>query len=124
MNPGLPGTGIGGLFYVVVALLMPICELRRRLQSGAPVRGALVARQFVIALGVVSAMTGAFWGLDSVFMLDAVAAHVASIEATSWSIPLRVSALMATSGVLLGVLGSVQVARLILRLRGSRHAAG
>ena len=124
MNPGLPGTGIGGLFYVIVALMMPICELRRRLQSGEPVRAALVAKQFAIALGVVAAMTGCFWGLDSVFMLNAVAAHVASIEATSWSIPLRVSALMATSGVLLGVLGSVQVARLILRLRGSRHAAG
>jgi len=124
MNPGLPGTGIGGLFYVIVALLMPICELRRRLKTGAPVRGALVAKQFVIALGVVSAMTGAFWGLDSVFMLNAVAAHVASIEATNWSIPLRVSALMATSGVLCGVLGSVQLARLIQRLRRLRRAAG
>lgn len=124
MNPGLPGTGIGGLFYIVVALAMPLCELWRRVQSGAPARAAFVAKQFAIALGVVASMTGTFWGLDSVLMLNAVAVHVASIGATSWSIPLRVSALVTTSCVLLGVLGSVQVARLCLRLGRSRRAAG
>ena len=124
MTPGLPGTGIGGLFYICSALLMPLCELRRRLRGNAPRRGALVAMQFLIATGVVTAMTGVFWGLDSVFTLNAVAAHVASLEVMTGSMSLRISALLMTSGVLGAVLGSVQVARLVVRLRRPRPAAG
>jgi len=122
MNPGLPGTGIGGLFYILVALLMPLCEIRRRLKGEAPGRGTLVAKQFAIALGVVAATTGVFWGLDAVFTLNAVAAHVASLDTMKW-VPLRVSAVLTTSGVLVTVLASVQVARLVVRLRRSRRAA-
>ena len=124
MNPGLPGTGIGGLFYICSALVMPLCEVRRRLRGDETGRGYLVAKQFAIAVGVVASMTGMFWSLDALLMLGTVAAHVASLEATRWSIPLRVSALLATSCVLLGVLGSVQIARLILRLRRPQPAAG
>jgi hypothetical protein len=123
MNPGLPGTGIGGLFYICSALFMPLCEMRRRLRGNAP-RSALVATQFSIALGVVTATTGVFWGLDTMLMLNTVAVHVATLEAMSWSIPLRVSAPLTTTGVLVAVLCSVQVARLVMRLRGPRRAAG
>jgi small ligand-binding sensory domain FIST len=80
--------------------------------------------QFLIATGVVTAMTGVFWGLDSVFTLNAVAAHVASLEIMTGSMSLRISALLMTSGVLGAVLGSVQVARLVVRLRRPRRAAG
>ena len=72
MNPGLPGMGIGGLFYTVSALVMPVCEVRRRLRGEGTRRGALVARQFAIAVGVVAVMTGVFWTLDVVFMLGQV----------------------------------------------------
>lgn len=113
MNPGLPGTGIGGLFYILSALLMPICEVRRRWRGDATRRGTLVARQFTIAVGVVAAMTGVFWTLDTVFMLDQM---VADKEPSTWSLPLRVSALLATSCVLATVLGAVHFARLCLRL--------
>jgi hypothetical protein len=37
---------------------------------------------------------------------------------------LRISALLMTSGVLGAVLGSVQIARLVVRLRRPRRAAG
>jgi hypothetical protein len=121
MNPGLPGTGIGGLFYILVALCMPVCEVVRRLQGDAT-RGPLVAKQFAIALGVVAAMTSVFWGLDALVMLDRVAAHAAaSAHHAGWS--LRVSALMVTSGVLATVLSSVEFVRLCLRLSAVRHAA-
>jgi hypothetical protein len=118
MNPGLPGTGIGGLFYILVALWMPACEMLRRRQ-GAARRGALVARQFAIAVGVVAAMTGAFWALDMVLMIHRVAEHAAGAH-HAWS--LRVSALLVTSGVLATVLGGVEFVRLCLRLSGTRHA--
>src|SRR5438034_10032078 len=76
MNPGWPGTGIGGLFYILSALWMPICEVWRRWHGDAPRRWPLVARQFAIAVGVVAAMTGVFWALDT-FVLDQVAARAA-----------------------------------------------
>jgi hypothetical protein len=122
MNPGLPGTGIGGLFYILVALWMPVCEVLRRAQGEATGRGALVATQFAIAVGVIAAMSSVFWGLDALVMLDRVAAHAAaSAHHAGWS--LRVSALMVTSGVLAIVLSGVQFVRLCLRLSAVRHAA-
>ena len=118
MNPGLPGTGIGGLFYILSALWMPICEARRRRQGDAAGRGTLVARQFAIAVGVVAAMTGVFWLLDAVLMLDRVATNAAGREHVMWSI--RASALLVTSGMLAAVLGTVELVRLRLRLRAAR----
>jgi len=122
MNPGLPGTGIGGLFYILVALWMPACEALRRWQGGATSRGALVARQFAIAVGVVAAMSGVFWGLDIVLMLDRVAAHAGS-GAHAAVFNMRVSALLLTSGVLATVLGTVEFVRLYLRLETTRRSA-
>ena|SRR5262245_56142279 len=120
MNPGLPGTGIGGLFYILVALWMPVCEVLRRWQGDPTRRGALVARQFAIAVAVVASMTGVFWLLDVVLMLDRVAAHAASGH---HALSLRVSALAVTSGVLATVLGAVEFVRLCLRLSAVRNSA-
>lgn len=121
MNPGLPGTGIGGLFYILSALWMPICEVRRRWRGDAAMQWPLVARQFAIAVGTVAAMTGVFWALDTALMLDQVAAHTIGKAHLMWSV--RVSALMVTSGVLATVLGAVHFVRLCLRLRTVRPAA-
>lgn len=121
MSPGLPGTGIGGLFYILCALWMPVCELWRRRRGGAPARWPLVARQFGIAVGIVASMTGVFWALDAVVMIEKVAAHAASGEHAMWS--LRLSALIVTSGALSTVLSAVQVVRLCLRLPTVRLTA-
>ena len=121
MNPGLPGAGIGGLFYILSALWMPVCELWRRRQGQAPGQWPLVAQQFGIADGIIVAMSGAFWALDTVLLLKQVAAHAAGQMHLMWS--LRVSAVVVTSGVLATVLATVQVVRLCLRLRTVRHAA-
>jgi hypothetical protein len=122
MSPGLPGTGIGGLFYILSALWMPVCEMWRRRRGAAPRQWPLVARQFAIAVGVVAVMTGVFWALDTVIMLEQVAAHAVGKEHVMWS--LRISALMVTTGVLAAVIGAVHLVRLCLRLRTLRPAAG
>jgi hypothetical protein len=122
MNPGLPGTGIGGLFYILSALWMPVCEIRRRWRGDATRQWPLVARQFATAVGVVVAMSGLFWTLDTVFMLEQVAAHAVGKAHVMWS--LRVSALLVTSGVLAAVLSAVHLVRLCLRLRTVRPAVG
>src|SRR5436309_3462647 len=81
MNPGLPGAGIGGLFYVLSALWMPICELWRLRRGDARGQWPLVARQFAIAVGIIVAMSGVFWALDTVLILKPVAAHARSRRA-------------------------------------------
>lgn len=121
MNPGLPGTGIGGLFYILVALWMPACEALRRWQGDAARRGALVARQFAIATGVVVAMSGVFWGLDAVLMLDRVTTHAAIGPHGVFT--MRASALLVTSGVLAAVLATVEFLRLCFRSGSARHSA-
>lgn len=57
---GLPGTGLGGIFYVVLALVMPLIETYRTLRGrGTRARWGLVMRQFSLACGIVAAMATA-----------------------------------------------------------------
>ena len=57
MTAGLPGTGIGGVFYLLSALLMPFVELVKTLrgQSSWP-RWVLVIRQLAMASGIIAGM--------------------------------------------------------------------
>jgi hypothetical protein len=66
MTAGIPGAGIGGLFYILSALWMPFCEGWALLhgQSTAP-RRALVARQLALAIGIVISMGGAAWLIET-----------------------------------------------------------
>ena len=55
-NAGLPGTGLGGLFYILLALWMPLAELYRTLQGRCSLaRWRLVGMQFALACGIVAA---------------------------------------------------------------------
>jgi hypothetical protein len=57
MNAGLPGTGLGGLFYVLLALWMPVAELYATLRGRSSVaRWRLVLRQLLLACGIVLAV--------------------------------------------------------------------
>lgn len=120
MNPGLPGTGIGGLFYILTALWMPVCEIWRWSRGNTNGRWPLVARQFAIAVGVVVAMSGVFWALDSVFMLHEAARHAAGKAHASQA--LHLPALLTTMGVLVALLGAVHLARFFLWLHSVRAA--
>ena len=54
MNVGLPGTGIGGMFYLLSAVCMPLVEALRGGRSS--VRWRLVGRQFLMAAGIAAGM--------------------------------------------------------------------
>ena len=57
MSAGLPGLGLGGLFFVICALLAPFAELVRTLRGrSSAARWAETLRQFGLAV----AMVGAF----------------------------------------------------------------
>jgi hypothetical protein len=58
-NAGLPGTGLGGLFYIALALCMPVIEGYRTLRGrSTPGRWRHVATQFAMACGVLAALVG------------------------------------------------------------------
>ncbi|MGQ0645677.1 MAG: hypothetical protein ACT4O3_09320 [Elusimicrobiota bacterium] len=64
MTAGLPGSGIGGLFYLLTALLMPLHELGMALKgASSPQRRRVVAFQSTIALGIVLMVWATGWAL-------------------------------------------------------------
>jgi hypothetical protein len=55
MSAGLPGLGLGGLFFVLSALLAPLPELRRTVAGRSSAAAwRQVGRQFAIALAMVA----------------------------------------------------------------------
>ncbi|HYT04058.1 MAG TPA: tetratricopeptide repeat protein [Gemmatimonadales bacterium] len=121
MTVGLPGTGIGGMFYLLSALAMPLSEARRRARErrGAGHVGArgwrVVAGQTAIASGILAAMWVTGWLLG-------VAVHAAHpvIRLGAGSHPsnaLRTAALLLSFGTLGLVLLGVEVLRLWVHRR-------
>jgi len=57
MSPGLPGLGLGGLFFVITALLAPAIELWRTVRGESSAGAwARVGRQFSLAVVMVGAI--------------------------------------------------------------------
>ena len=55
MFAGLPGIGVGTLFYVLMALLMPVCEIPRVIKGTSSLaRWRLIVRQLIYATGIVA----------------------------------------------------------------------
>ena len=56
-SAGLPGTGLGGMFYLVLAFWMPFAELPRTLRGrSSKARWRQVAQQFALACGIVASV--------------------------------------------------------------------
>jgi hypothetical protein len=62
-NAGLPGTGLGGLFYVLLAVWMPVAELNATLRGrSSRARWRQVGTQFALACGIIAAVSGTVVG--------------------------------------------------------------
>ncbi len=71
MNAGLPGTGLGGIFYLVLALMMPVRELYLTARGrSSRERWRLVLRQLAMALGIVATVVLTVWGLGRALPSD------------------------------------------------------
>ena len=70
MTVGLPGTGIGGVFYLLLALGMPLRAIVRRLRTGERSDWRVVGRQVAIVAVILGALWAEAWALGQV--LDAV----------------------------------------------------
>jgi hypothetical protein len=119
MTPGVPGAGIGGLFYLASTLLLPFRSLKRRLRGQPdPVSSRQVWHNVTMAGGVVAALWMVGWLLAFIVPDEMVN------KPGGGALPMRTILPVATfaTGVatLLLVLGTVEIARLI---QARRHNA-
>ena len=120
MNVGLPGTGIGGLFYLVTALLMPAVELLRTIRGRSTIaRWRLVAHQVLLALGILLVLWATGWMLNHALPHHALASlRAANTQAThALGVAPTTLTLVTLGGVLLAVEVLRSVCGLLSRLR-------
>jgi hypothetical protein len=121
MTAGLPGAGIGGIFYLASALLMPVRELWGFVHDPrAPRRWGLALRQASLAGGILAALWATGWLLALVLPESARTARSGApgLGAAGGAVGhnvLKVGALLFSLGTLALVLGAVQAARLVAR---------
>jgi hypothetical protein len=123
MFAGLPGIGVGTLFYVITALVMPLVELTRLLRGDvSAARWRLVLTQFCFAVGIVLSVAVADRVL-SITLRDRSITNVnvarvvndafaARAPESMWAAPVMASLLL-----LVAVLASMEGLRLLMALK-------
>jgi hypothetical protein len=107
MTVGLPGTGIGGFFYILCALWMPFHELYRKLRRpDEPRRWRLAFTQFSIAASILATLSLIGWVLGAFSGPGSTGS-----DGSSRAVVLGVSALAVTLGVLFTLLLLVEIVR-------------
>lgn len=111
MSAGLPGLGLGGLFFIISALLAPFVELARTLRGRSnPDAWRAVWRQFAIAVVMVVAIELTLRGLF------AAARLVGLSEDGGGSInAVPVAAVGITTSLLVLTVGGAKLAQLVCR---------
>ncbi|MGH7447852.1 MAG: hypothetical protein ACREK1_10455 [Longimicrobiales bacterium] len=132
MNAGIPGTGIGGLFYLASALFMPVHRLLRG--GGHEGRSwTRVLRHVVIASGILLAVYVSIRVIGTASdMYTARLIAKASVDGSTpdamlaarhqTSTLLSWFAALGAGSFLVLVLGTVEIARLVFRRRGDAPA--
>jgi len=114
MTAGLPGLGLGGLFFILSALLAPLVELSRIARGrSAPGAWRAIWRQFAIAVTMLVAIE---LTLKGVFKLVALAGLGGGLAGGSVS-AVPVAAIGITTGLLAFVLIGAKLADLAFRAR-------
>ncbi|HTL05673.1 MAG TPA: hypothetical protein VL241_07985 [Gemmatimonadales bacterium] len=116
MTAGIPGAGIGGLFYLINALLLQLRGLRRRARGEAVPWRALF-RQAALAAGILAGIWLAGWGLGLWLGSGAGGAPspLGAAAAARTARLLGAATQVVSCGTLAAVLLSVQLARLMVR---------
>ena len=129
MTVGIPGAGIGGLFYILNALWMPFREARLAIQGrSSPERWELVKRQATIAIGILASLGVTGWVLGLALATHLTRAAVADRDvsyATTRELPrfFTYSALLITLTTLGLIQAGVTVLRLVVRPKSAAGAA-
>jgi hypothetical protein len=125
MVNGLPGTGIGGFFYLILAAWMPVRESARALRGHSrTAHWRFIALQWSLIGAVLLGLWGQAYLLRAL-LTSAPMVQVASvIDPTGMlskpPIDLAHAAAMAATWSLVGVVISVQVLRVIMSIRAVR----
>jgi hypothetical protein len=122
MTAGLPGAGIGGLFYLASTLLLPVRSLLRRARGDAhPVDWRRQSHSVLMALGIIAALWLVGWLLAFILPVEMrpVVSPGSGAAATAGTV-LPVAAFGIGIATLVMVLLAVEVARLILAPRSER----
>jgi tetratricopeptide (TPR) repeat protein len=117
MTAGLPGSGIGGLFYLLSAIAMPIRELTRRVR-GAPGRPGLALQQAMLAGTIVMTLWFTGWVLDWLFFGGGLGGRTFASAARAYdSVPhvFRAASLLLSLGTLAAVIGTTHVLAFVVR---------
>jgi hypothetical protein len=127
MTAGVPGAGIGGLFYLAAALVAPAWDGWRTLvrRDRRVHRPWFVARLAVLALLMLGGIVAAGWLLGLVLTSPSLLAQGARAPAGGGATPQFIAraAVLLTLGTLVAVLAGVEVLRLALRLQSRRARA-
>lgn len=120
MTPGMPGAGIGGIFYLLSAVVMPFRELYRTARGrSSRARWLGVARQAGIALTIGTSVWATGWLLGFLLAEPAAAGgksgEGAAAEVARVSNVLGVGPLVAALLALATVILMVEVAGLVRR---------
>ncbi len=127
MNAGLPGTGIGGVFYLLSALWMPFHELYKTFgKKNQSQRLRLILSQVSLALGIIAGiwLTGWLLGELLVAKREWLLSKPDGVVATPGALPnvIKVTMVFLTIGLLMVVVGGVHILKLVMRHRKPRRA--
>ena len=117
MSVGLPGSGIGGVFYLLSALWMPVHSAQRSVR-GKNARLRLMLRQTLLASLIVGALWGTGYLIDLVLLgapaNESLRAAVGKDGGGSLPSVFRAASFAITFGTLALVLMMVQVLRFVV----------
>ena len=106
MTPGLPGFGLGGVFFIISALLAPFGELVLTMRGrSSRARWASVGRQLLIAVAMICAV-GALLGFVGL---------VSGVGPVQGLASFSLLPLIATAGLLAFILVTAKLVQLLLR---------
>jgi hypothetical protein len=122
MTAGLPGAGIGGMFYLLMALLAPVWETVR-CKTGSPRRWPLVCRHFLMAASILAGMWIAAWAIGVVLASPSGIGPLSGPPQDVAEYPRVFGRNMAlfTLGTLAVVLAAVEILRLFRRVLNRGH---
>lgn len=113
MIAGLPGTGIGGIFYLMTVFLMPVREMGRVVRGRSSFRRwRLILVQMGLASGIMAGFWSMGWLLAKLLPISVKEGARANVYSTN---VLQAKPFMISMVVLFGVLLTVEMLNLLIR---------
>jgi tetratricopeptide (TPR) repeat protein len=119
VTPGIPGTGIGGLFYILSAAALPLREGYRRVRKhAAGARWRVIALQQLLAAGILGGMWTTGWLLG--VLVGTARPHLVAGPATVSHNVWRTATFALSLATLVAVVCTVELMGLWVRQRARR----